>query len=51
MKKLEVEIGTSSTIDVVLEPDVKGLDEVVVTAFGVSREKKAIGYSVQDVKS
>ncbi len=34
-----------------MEPDVLGLDEVVVTAFGVSREKKAIGYSVQDVKN
>jgi TonB-linked SusC/RagA family outer membrane protein len=51
MKKQEVEIGNRSVIDVVLEPDVLGLDEVVVTAFGVSREKKAIGYSVQDVKN
>ncbi len=51
MKKQEVEIGNRSMIDVVLEPDVLGLDEVVVTAFGVSREKKAIGYSVQDVKN
>jgi TonB-linked SusC/RagA family outer membrane protein len=51
MKKQEVEIGSRSRIDVVLEPDLLGLDEVVVTAFGVSREKKAIGYSVQDVKN
>ena len=28
-----------------------GLDEVVVTAFGISREKKALGYAVQDVKN
>ena len=26
------------------------LDEVVVTAVGISREKKALGYAVQDVK-
>ena len=51
MKKQEVEIGNRSLVDVVMEPDVLGLDEVVVTAFGVSREKKAIGYSVQDVKN
>ena len=51
MKKQEVEIGSRSRIDIVLEPDLLGLDEVVVTALGVSREKKAIGYSVQDVKN
>ncbi|HNY14337.1 MAG TPA: SusC/RagA family TonB-linked outer membrane protein, partial [Bacteroidales bacterium] len=51
MKRQEVEIGSRSLIDVVLEPDVLGLEEVVVTAFGVSREKKAVGYSMQDVKN
>ena len=50
MKKQEIEIGTRSVIDVIMEPDLLGLDEVVVTAFGVSREKKAVGYAVQDVK-
>ena len=50
MKKLEVEIGNRTVIDAVLEPDLMGLEEVVVTALGVSREKKAVGYSVQDVK-
>ncbi|MBG0859816.1 MAG: SusC/RagA family TonB-linked outer membrane protein [Bacteroidales bacterium] len=50
MKKQEVEIGNRSVIDIILEPDILGLEEVVVTALGVSREKKAIGYSVQDVK-
>src|SRR4030042_932058 len=50
MKKQEAEIGNRSTIDIIMEPDVLGLDEVVVTALGVSREKKAIGYAVQDVK-
>ncbi|HPF04046.1 MAG TPA: SusC/RagA family TonB-linked outer membrane protein [Bacteroidales bacterium] len=50
MRKQEIEIGVRSVIDITLEPDILGLDEVVVTAFGVSREKKAIGYSVQDIK-
>ncbi len=49
MKKQEIEIGGRSTIDVVMESDLLGLDEVVVTALGISREKKAIGYSVQDL--
>jgi TonB-linked SusC/RagA family outer membrane protein len=51
MKKQEIQIGTRTIIDVILEPDVLGLNEVVVTALGVSREKKAIGYSVQNVNS
>ncbi len=50
MKTMEIEIAGRSVIDVVLEPDVLGLNEVVVTALGISREKKALGYAVQDVK-
>ncbi len=33
-----------------MEDDVVGLNEVVVTALGISREKKSLGYSVQDMK-
>ena len=51
MKKQEVDIGDRTVINVILEPEIMGLDEVVVTAFGISREKKAVGYSVQDVKN
>jgi TonB-dependent SusC/RagA subfamily outer membrane receptor len=50
MKKQEVEIGGRKVIDVVMEPDLLGLNEVVVTALGITKEKKALGYSVQDVK-
>jgi TonB-linked SusC/RagA family outer membrane protein len=46
----ELKIDGRSTIDVGLEDDVVGLEEVVVTALGVSREKKSLGYSVQDLK-
>jgi TonB-linked SusC/RagA family outer membrane protein len=49
MKKFEAQIGNLSVIDVVLEPDIMGLDEVVVTAIGISRQKKSLGYAVQDV--
>ncbi len=51
MKKQEIEIQSRSIIDIVMEPEIMGLDEVVVTALGVSREKKAVGYSVQDVSN
>ena len=34
-----------------LQADAKMIDEVVVTAFGISKSKKALGYSVQDVNS
>jgi len=47
----EVAITQSNRIDVVLKSNVIGVDEVVVTAFGMKRERKALGYAVQDVKS
>ena len=49
MKKQEVEIAGRSEINGVMESDILGLDEVVVTALGISREKKALGYAVQDL--
>jgi TonB-linked SusC/RagA family outer membrane protein len=45
----EVSVGTRSVIDVQMSPDVKQLSEVVVTAVGIEREKKALGYSVASV--
>jgi len=50
-RKLEVPITSSNNYDVSLEIDVMNLDEVVVTALGISREKKTLGYAVQDVNS
>ena len=50
MKKMEIDIGGRSVIDVIMESDILGLDEVVVTALGISREKKSLGYSVQEVR-
>lgn len=47
----EVEIGNQSTIDVVLSEDVTQLNEVVVTALNVQREKKTLGYATQEVGS
>lgn len=46
----EVVVGESNTIDVVLEQG-EALETVVVTALGISREKKSLGYSTQQVDS
>jgi TonB-linked SusC/RagA family outer membrane protein len=51
MKKQEVPIQGRTKIDVVLESELVGLDEVVVTAIGISREKRELGYNVQSVNS
>jgi TonB-linked SusC/RagA family outer membrane protein len=51
MKASEIEISGKSSIDVVMESDLIGLNEVVVTAMGISREKKSLGYSVQDIST
>ncbi|MBP1839010.1 SusC/RagA family TonB-linked outer membrane protein [Formosa algae] len=48
-KTKTVTVGASTTIDVTLEEDLAQLDEVVVTALGISREKKSLGYASQEV--
>ena len=49
MKKQTVAVGGKTTIDITLENESVGLEEVVVTAFGIKREKKALGYAVQEL--
>ena len=46
---LTVAVDGRTTIDVELTPGIQGLDEVVVTAFGLERNKKALAYSVTEV--
>ncbi|MGO1816882.1 MAG: carboxypeptidase-like regulatory domain-containing protein, partial [Sphingobacterium sp.] len=43
-------VGSQTVININLSPDSEALDEVVVTALGVQRTRKSIGYSVQQVK-
>jgi len=45
-----ITVGASNTIDVALKPD-NTLDEVVVTAFGITRNPKELGYAVSKVKT
>lgn len=45
----EVSVGSGASVNAVLASE-SSLDEVVVTALGIKREKKALGYSIQEVK-
>lgn len=49
MKSVEVK-ASSSPVTVVLEDDAKTLNEVVVTALGIKRDRKALGYGLDEVK-
>ena len=50
-ERQEIEIGNRAEINIILNDDVQQLSEIVVTAFGVEREKKALGYAVEEVGS
>ncbi|MFY9152830.1 MAG: SusC/RagA family TonB-linked outer membrane protein [Prolixibacteraceae bacterium] len=49
MKSQDVNVGTKSNINVVMEVETYGVDEVVVTALGIKRSEKALGYAVQKI--
>lgn len=49
LQSQEVQVGSQSVIDVAMSESSISLDEVVVTAVGIEREKKALGYSVENV--
>ncbi|KAA6340323.1 TonB-dependent receptor SusC [termite gut metagenome] len=46
----EIVYEGQSTLQISLQEDAQTLDEVVVTALGIKREKKALGYAMQEVK-
>ncbi|MCW3089575.1 MAG: TonB-linked outer membrane protein [Ferruginibacter sp.] len=47
----EIKAGNSSTISVILQRDKGDLGEVVITALGIKKERKALGYSVSDLNA
>jgi TonB-linked SusC/RagA family outer membrane protein len=47
----EISVGGKSKIDVTLLEEIRAIDEVVVTALGISQAKKALGYSTQEVEA
>ena len=46
----EQTVGANKAINVVLAPDLKSLNEVIVTAQGIERSKRGLGYDTQSVK-
>ncbi|QGY47013.1 SusC/RagA family TonB-linked outer membrane protein [Maribellus comscasis] len=49
LKTQEVVVRDETTIDIIMAEEAVGIDEVVVTALGITREKKSLGYSVGEV--
>src|SRR5574337_237345 len=49
-KAKEITVGSSTTLNVVMEQGTSNLSEVVVTALGIRKQKKSLGYSIQEVK-
>ncbi len=49
MQKLEEPINGRSTIDIAMQPSIEEMEEVVVTAIGMEREAKKLGYTVSEV--
>ena len=49
METLEVEIGSRSVVDVQLKSTLVGLNEVVVTAFGIKRQARELGVATAQV--
>ncbi len=49
MKAMEVPVAGDSRINVVMEDETIGIDEVVVTSFGIEKAKKSLGYSITEV--
>jgi len=47
----EISYTGQNSLNINLEEDTQKLDEVVVTALGIKREKKALGYAMQELKS
>ncbi len=51
MKTQEFSVGAKNDFTVSMEADSEEMDEVVVTAMGIRKEKKALGYAVQEISS
>ena len=50
-KAEEMSVAGQLSFSITLKEDVTDLSEVVVTALGIKRDKKALGYSVTEVKA
>jgi TonB-dependent SusC/RagA subfamily outer membrane receptor len=46
---VERKVGNKTEMNIVMEPDVKQLSEVVITAIGLETDKRELGYSIHNV--
>lgn len=51
MQSQRITVGADNVYNIILQEDSEKLDEVVITAFGLQREKKSITYAAQTVES
>lgn len=51
MVSKKITVGTQSILNVEMEENTSQLDEVIVTAFGVTNQKRTLGYSAQSINS
>ena len=49
--KVEIAVNGKTVLNITLEAATSGLNEVVVTALGIKKEKKALGYAVTSVSA
>ncbi len=45
----EISVGSNNTVNVTMKEDAEALEEVVVTALGIKRDEKSLGYAAQNV--
>lgn len=50
MKGQIVSVESNTSINMTMQEDASALDEVVVTALGIKREERALGYAVSEIK-
>ena len=50
-KTEEVLVGTQNTVNMLLESDAQEMDEVVITALNIQRDKESLGYSVSQISA
>ncbi len=51
MSPVEMAIGTSAVVDATLKNEDKTMSEVVVTAFGIKKDRKTLGYGVSQLSA
>ncbi len=49
MKTQDIALTAANVLDCIMQSEAQNIEGVVVTALGITREKKSLGYSVQEI--